>query len=121
LFSEYLCDGRYGWAAACEEEFGPGSHPVPAARNLDYDKACPPCSVVSRASTPCWWMLLWTRLLGESPHLDHRAETDAVSVSGAQIINLAGDGATGTFASLKSWCANGAAFKLDPLHEMLGD
>ena len=21
-------DGRYGWAAACEEEFGPGQHPV---------------------------------------------------------------------------------------------
>jgi len=64
-------------------------------------------------------MLLWTRLLRESPHLDHRAETDAVRVSGAQIINLAGDGATGTFASLKSWCTNGAAFKLDPLYEML--
>jgi integrase/recombinase XerC len=29
LFTEYLCDGRYGWAAACEEEFGPGVHPVP--------------------------------------------------------------------------------------------
>ena len=29
LFSEYLCDGRYGWAAACENEFGPGMHPVP--------------------------------------------------------------------------------------------
>ena len=29
LFSEYLCDGRYGWAAACEGEFGPGAHPVP--------------------------------------------------------------------------------------------
>ena len=29
LFSEYLCDGRYGWAAACEKEFGPGAHPVP--------------------------------------------------------------------------------------------
>jgi integrase/recombinase XerC len=29
LFSEYLCDGRYGWAAACEREFGPGVHPVP--------------------------------------------------------------------------------------------
>ncbi|HEY3751869.1 MAG TPA: hypothetical protein VGL80_22025 [Pseudonocardiaceae bacterium] len=29
LFSEYLCDGRYGWAAACETEFGPGEHPVP--------------------------------------------------------------------------------------------
>jgi integrase/recombinase XerC len=29
LFSEYLCDGRYGWAAACEEEFGPGVHPAP--------------------------------------------------------------------------------------------
>ena len=29
LFSEYLCDGRYGWAAACESEFGPGAHPVP--------------------------------------------------------------------------------------------
>ena len=29
LFSEYLCDGRYGWAAACEQEFGPGVHPVP--------------------------------------------------------------------------------------------
>ena len=29
LLSEYLCDGRYGWAAACENEFGPGVHPVP--------------------------------------------------------------------------------------------
>jgi integrase/recombinase XerC len=29
LFSEYLCDGRYGWAASCEEEFGQGVHPVP--------------------------------------------------------------------------------------------
>ena len=29
LFSEYLCDGRYGWAAACESEFGPGAYPVP--------------------------------------------------------------------------------------------
>jgi integrase/recombinase XerC len=29
LFSEYLCDGRYGWAAACEKEFGQGAHPVP--------------------------------------------------------------------------------------------
>jgi site-specific recombinase XerD len=29
LFSEYLCDGRYGWVAACESEFGPGAHPVP--------------------------------------------------------------------------------------------
>jgi integrase len=27
-FSEFLVDGRYGWAAACEEEFGPGQHPV---------------------------------------------------------------------------------------------
>lgn len=29
LFSEYLCDGRYGWVSACEVEFGPGEHPVP--------------------------------------------------------------------------------------------
>jgi integrase/recombinase XerC len=29
LFSEYLCDGRYGWAAACEGQFGPGAYPVP--------------------------------------------------------------------------------------------
>ena len=28
LFSEYLCDGRYGWAVACEEAFGP-AYPVP--------------------------------------------------------------------------------------------
>jgi integrase/recombinase XerC len=27
LFSEYVTDGRYGWAAACEEAFG--THPVP--------------------------------------------------------------------------------------------
>ena len=26
LFSEYLVDGRYGWAAACEEAFGQ-AHP----------------------------------------------------------------------------------------------
>jgi integrase/recombinase XerC len=30
LFSEYLCDARYGWAAECEKAFGPGAHPVPA-------------------------------------------------------------------------------------------
>jgi integrase/recombinase XerC len=29
LFSEYVCDARYGWAAACEEQFGTGVHPVP--------------------------------------------------------------------------------------------
>ena len=29
LFSEYLCDARYGWAAMCEKQFGPGVHPVP--------------------------------------------------------------------------------------------
>src|SRR6266498_1750227 len=28
LFSEYLTDGRYGWAVACQEAFGPGAHPV---------------------------------------------------------------------------------------------
>ena len=27
-FTESLVDGRYGWAAACEEAFGPGRHPV---------------------------------------------------------------------------------------------
>ena len=29
LFSEFLCDSQYGWAASCEKEFGPGIHPVP--------------------------------------------------------------------------------------------
>jgi site-specific recombinase XerD len=29
LFTEYLTDARYGWAAACEAEFGTGMHPVP--------------------------------------------------------------------------------------------
>ena len=29
LFSEYLCDARYGWVAMCQEQFGPGVHPVP--------------------------------------------------------------------------------------------
>ncbi|MFG2004797.1 tyrosine-type recombinase/integrase [Spirillospora sp. NPDC048911] len=29
LFSEYLTDARYGWAAECEAAFGPGVHPVP--------------------------------------------------------------------------------------------
>jgi integrase/recombinase XerC len=24
-----VCDGRHGWAVACEREFGPGAHPVP--------------------------------------------------------------------------------------------
>jgi integrase/recombinase XerC len=28
LFSEYLTDGRYGWAVACQEAFGPACHPV---------------------------------------------------------------------------------------------
>jgi len=28
LFNEYLCDGRYGWVAACTREFGPQAHPV---------------------------------------------------------------------------------------------
>ena len=27
-FTEFLVDGRYGWATACEREFGPGRHPV---------------------------------------------------------------------------------------------
>lgn len=29
LFNEYICDGRYGWAAACEAAFGEGVFPVP--------------------------------------------------------------------------------------------
>ncbi len=29
LFTEFLCDGRYGWVAACEREFGAGVHPEP--------------------------------------------------------------------------------------------
>ena len=28
LFSDYLCDARYGWAGACVDAFGPGVHPV---------------------------------------------------------------------------------------------
>ncbi len=28
MFTESLTDGRYGWAVACEQEFGPGKHPV---------------------------------------------------------------------------------------------
>ena len=31
LFTEFLTDGRYGWAAACAEAFGPGSYPVAIA------------------------------------------------------------------------------------------
>jgi integrase/recombinase XerC len=27
-FTEFLVDARYGWAPACEREFGPGRHPV---------------------------------------------------------------------------------------------
>ena len=27
-FNTYLCDGRYGWAAACQREFGPEVYPV---------------------------------------------------------------------------------------------
>lgn len=30
-FTEFLIDGRYGWAVACEREFGPGQHPVAIA------------------------------------------------------------------------------------------
>ena len=37
LFSEYLCDGRYGWAVACEREFGPGAHPVPDLPRVEHD------------------------------------------------------------------------------------
>jgi integrase len=29
--SEFLIDGRYGWAVACEQAFGPGRHPVAIA------------------------------------------------------------------------------------------
>jgi integrase/recombinase XerC len=29
LFSQYLCDARYGWVGLCEREFGSGVHPVP--------------------------------------------------------------------------------------------
>ena len=28
MFTEFLTDGRYGWAVACEQAFGPGKHPV---------------------------------------------------------------------------------------------
>ena len=28
LFTEFLIDGRYGWAAACQEAFGPDAYPV---------------------------------------------------------------------------------------------
>jgi hypothetical protein len=28
LFTEFLCDSRYGWVAACEREFGVGVRPV---------------------------------------------------------------------------------------------
>jgi len=28
LFTEFLTDGRYGWAVACEQAFGSGNHPV---------------------------------------------------------------------------------------------
>ena len=31
LFSEFLTDGRYGWAPACEQAFGAGQHPVAIA------------------------------------------------------------------------------------------
>jgi len=31
LFTEFLADGRYGWAAACEQAFGPGQYPVAIA------------------------------------------------------------------------------------------
>ena len=31
LFTEFLIDGRYGWATACEEQFGSGRHPVAIA------------------------------------------------------------------------------------------
>ncbi len=31
LFTEFLTDGRYGWAVACEQAFGPGKHPVAIA------------------------------------------------------------------------------------------
>jgi hypothetical protein len=33
LFSEYICDGRYGWAVACEESFGTNPAPVCHERN----------------------------------------------------------------------------------------
>ena len=31
LFTEFLVDGRYGWAAACEQAFGQGQYPVAIA------------------------------------------------------------------------------------------
>ena len=27
-FNDYLCDRRYGWVAACQQQFGPRAHPV---------------------------------------------------------------------------------------------
>ncbi len=27
-FNDYLCDDRYGWVAACQQQFGPRAHPV---------------------------------------------------------------------------------------------
>jgi integrase/recombinase XerC len=31
-FTEFLVDGSYGWAGACEEAFGPGQHSVARTR-----------------------------------------------------------------------------------------
>jgi hypothetical protein len=39
LFSEYLCDGRYGWAVACEKEFGPGVHPGADLSRVEHRRA----------------------------------------------------------------------------------
>lgn len=36
-FTEFLIDGLYGWAVACEQAFGPGQHPVAIAHLNDYE------------------------------------------------------------------------------------
>ena len=39
LFTEFLTDGRYGWAVACEQAFGPGEHPVAIAHEYPISAA----------------------------------------------------------------------------------
>jgi integrase/recombinase XerC len=60
LFSEYLTDGRYGWAAAYEKAFGPGVHPVPICHewstiaHLNEYEGSPEARPFSREELQCF-------------------------------------------------------------------
>jgi hypothetical protein len=66
-----------------------------------------PCTITDPATLDYIWIPEATRqewlIITRDRHIqDHQAEIDAVRISGARMINLAGDDAIGTFAQLEA-------------------